>query len=417
MKIDIRKIAIIIIGFLYIYVPPLFPISTTVVLSVLFILYCFVNIGYMQSHINMKALLCTVWCYILMLGYLICVSIMSGRSILEAIMTQRTKIYILTYTISGMLCMLCMIKKGEYTKKQIWQIVITIGMAQAILAGIAYAFDPFQTVLCNMIKNIMPAEDVDYWRNWRLYGLSCSLTYGMPIVQAIIGGLACIYAKSYNAKYYLYALIIWATGIMNARVAIVVIAIEILAYLVSRLKYLPKGTVKKSTLAIFAGMFLGCIIGICAIFQKSVDISRITDPFLEIFTLLKGNVEFKTNGYLAYLYLDPKALALPVENKLIFGAGITNDISDIGYIINLWAGGIIYSIVLYLFYLLLLVNWRRTLRHASYVNKYVPVIYGIVLFVVNIKGDAFGGISEFINLLYLLMGLSAYTNISKVLRE
>ena len=43
MKVDIRKIAIIIIGFLYIYVPPLFPISTTGLLSVLFILYCFVK--------------------------------------------------------------------------------------------------------------------------------------------------------------------------------------------------------------------------------------------------------------------------------------------------------------------------------------------------------------------------------------
>ena len=281
-------------------------------------------------------------------------------------------------------------------------------MMQGILSFVAFVFNPVQLFLCELLKNIMAADAVEYWKNYRLYGLSCSLSYGMPIAQSLIGGMALIYAKKYNNKYFFFVPILWGSAIINARVTMVVVIIELFLIFFAHLRYKPSFKIKRESIFIFLFLLFIILIVLSDIVRKGVNLSRITDPIIEFLALLQGKRVFKTEGYFAYLFFDPKAFAFPAKEKMLLGGGIWNSVSDIGYIHNLWVGGIVYSLLLYLFYFGLLKRWYRELKNSGEINRIIPIMFGVVLFIVNIKGDAFGSISEFINLFYLMLGISLF---------
>ena len=53
---------------------------------------------------------------------------------------------------------------------------------------------------------------------------------------------------------------------------------------------------------------------------------------------------------------------------------------------------------------------RYLQRSVCKKNAIIPIIWGLVLFIINIKGDAIYSISEFLNLFYLNIGVIIYLN-------
>lgn len=404
MKISVKYFICILVLFIYMYIPPLFPKGTIIIFSFIFLIMWMCSgeiIKKREFHLILSVLiLLNAWSAF---NYFFAYETISGM-----ISYLSSEIYILTFTIGGMLAIVFLINKYKLSRQETWKLIICSGMVQTILSLVARIYNPFQTLMCHFLVNIMSAEDIAWWRNWRLYGLSASLTYGMPITQALVGGLCFLYAEKYDAKYFIWVPFIWLSGIINARVALVVIAVEMLVWFVFKVINF-QGKMKRS-ICIFSGVIF-LVLGVVIAFALNgiINLSRITDPIEEILSLLGGHATFKTQGYLAYLFADKKAFDIPRGIQLILGGGIKNNTSDIGYVRNLWSGGIIYSAFIYIFYLKLVQKWESLYNRQQLIERMIPKIFGLTLFIVNIKGDAFCGISEFLNLFYLGIGISIWS--------
>jgi len=100
------------------------------------------------------------------------------------------------------------------------------------------------------------------------------------------------------------------------------------------------------------------------------------------------------------------------EGRIVSGAKIN---SDIGYINQIFIGGIIYLILMLLF---LLYMFIRNIKVST--NKLFPVLFFLTLIVVNIKGDAFfvpRGFFRLIIFYYVYCILLKRTNILDVLNK
>lgn len=401
MKIDVRKLSCVIAIFIYIYIPPLFP-HATIVWGCMFLAICLVNHRRTKKMVNIRMII--VWgsaCGICLWSILA-----SARygGIVDSIKALSSEIYLLLFVPVAVAAILVMVQKYDFSRYEVWKMIIFAGIMQTIVSLFAYLFTPFQTVLCHFLQNIMSIEDISWWRNYRLYGLSCSLTFAMPVAQALIGGLCFLYAENYDSKFYWAVPFIWISGIINARVAIVVILIEILIWGFDRILGC-NGRIKKSLLLVVAVSSFILLGLISLIMTGQLVIPRLTEPVLEILSVLKGTYKPRTHGYISYFFSNPRALKFPKGAQLFWGGGIFNNTSDVGYIMHLWLGGAIFSFCVYFFYFRLLKRWHKTFIYDKKM-KVVVWVFGLTLFTVNIKGDAFLFIGDFLNLFFLGIGIA-----------
>ena len=408
MNFDIKKIGIILLVFIYLYVPPFFAISMGILGSLFFILYILLNLKYIEENLSIKSILMATFGIISLLLYAVSAYLREYQSFENVISAYAGNIYLITYTLCGAVVVCDIFAKNDYSVKEIWATIIYVGVIQGILGLAAYLFDPIQSILCEFLKNVMDADAIAWWRDYRLYGLSCSMTFSMPIMQSIIGGMALIYAKQYNKKYLFCVPILWGSALINARITLVIVFIELCVIFVYCLRYRYGLKIKRNVLLLITIGVIAVVLGGCFIISNREYFSRITDPIVEVLGLLGGEVIFKTNGYLAYFFVNENAFVIPQNENILWGGGIWNNVSDIGYLYDLWIGGIVYSCMIYMFYLLLFMRWYKKLNKHSTLESLITIMSGIVLFVVNVKGHIFSGMSEFINLCYLLIGVSIF---------
>ncbi len=406
MKISLRKVSFVLLVFIYIFAPPLLPIGTSIIMGGAFIIYFACNYYRIHNNLFGKQIFIVYFIFIIFVAWAILSYIYIYGNLENILPFLVNYVYLLFYSILGAVVICDLIVKFKFQQDKIWKYLIYVGCIQGILAILALVNVHVQDFCCILLENIMSKEMIDYWRNYRLYGLACSLTYTMPIVQALLGGLAILYAKKYNEKFYFFVPLLWGSAIINARVAMVVIAIEILTIIFTNVKKKDEyKLIKKSTFCITMFLMMGILVLILIAVRRGVSFARITDPILEIISLLKGNVVFRTEGYLAYFFYDPKTFVIPTGKEFLWGGGIWNNTSDIGYLHNLWIGGIFYCIFLYGTYIIYLKKMYKSLKRTKSDFYSIIIMLGISMFIVNIKGDIFGGMNEVQNLFFLVLGI------------
>lgn len=105
------------------------------------------------------------------------------------------------------------------------RILIHAAFIEGVIATAAYFIPNVQSILINnMIRNGYPDVYLSFAK-YRLYGLSYSMLYGMPVINSLIGAYAVYYALKNKIIYLLMAGIILFSAIINARISIVPIAI------------------------------------------------------------------------------------------------------------------------------------------------------------------------------------------------
>ena len=413
MNLNIKKMGIVLLLFIYLFVPPFLPIGTGILCSLFFVLYILANLKSIENHLFLKPILGIAFGITTLLLYAVFVYVRVYNSFENIVPAYMGYVYMISFTLCGTMVICDICAKNGYSAKEIWELIIYAGAVQGILGFGAYLIDPIQTVLCKFLENIMAADEIAWWRNFRLYGLASSLNFSMPVLQSIIGAMALIYAKQYNKKYLIFVPILWGSALINARITLVVVLIVLFVMVMHYLGFQHNLKIKNTVLFFITMGVAGAVFAVCWLVINKVNLSRITDPIVEVLALLRGETVFKTNGYLAYFLADSVAFVMPENESLIWGGGIWNQVSDIGYIYDLWVGGIVYSLMMYLFYLVLFKKWYNGLKNQSAFERTLPIICCITLFVVNVKGNIFGGMSEFINLCYLLIGVSLFIKKNK----
>lgn len=231
------------------------------------------------------------------------------------------------------------------------KMLLNLALFQALLSVIMLIFPSVKQV-ANYFYLYDKHSEIYTWVSWyRIYGLAGDFTAETPMMHGIIGGLTLYLGMTFDKKYYLYTPFIALVILLNGRWGLIVMLIS---FLFSIFPYLYK---EKTVKPLVKFMLYSITFVILSIFILYFIAPRtyewIKIGFIELFELFLrknkvGNVDTMFN---TMLYLPP-------FNKMLFGLGTTvygslgtalgyPSGSDIGFINDIFAGGVVYMIFHY----------------------------------------------------------------------
>ncbi len=390
---------LIVLIFFLLYYPPILPIN---IIHVMFV-FSSVYICIAKRGVITKDLLLIIEKYslplILLMLYLIIVVFINTLMI-----SIDTSIFILAIEVIPTIYVICDIKNRKAPTTDFTQLIICVGVIQAIIAYATLIVPSLHEQLVTTYIDYGYGEVMEILSVNRLYGLSYGLTFGMPIVQSLIAIIAFYSGIRKGWGNYFASIFIFGSAVINARTSLVVYAIGVIGILLATSRWQFTKTVK-TLLAITV------IIGFAYYFFDLIESYNdttaewIEDGYNDIMNFLKRE---KYSEYSYFEYVESRErFKLPDNFNWILGVGERcmggnswGYYSDVGYVNDIWYGGIVYCSAIMIFFItrfLSIFKNKQIIDKGLAVMKYVGVL---IFLVVNIKGYFFSQ-NEAIHLILL----------------
>ncbi len=390
----LKKIYITVILFLLLYYPPVFHINVLPPLGVISWIYLIINYRCWNLYLHTKALLKNIFLLVAInIWTLVIIKINQ-----ESLSNMAGLVYWVIIIIPICLHITIMLNKNNYSIHDLLNLLLSVGLIQGLLAIITFISPSLKQILTlNLLQQGAISQDAYlYSYDRRFYGYANGLTFGMPVVQAFLSGIA-LYLSIYKGKkYIIYTVICFFSAAINARVSMVVIGvcIGVLIFFTPKkkrsvyLRYLVGGGM--AVIFVFLGIML-------ISYYAPHTFEWIRSGILEILEFLHGDIN---DGYFSYI-TDIGHLQLPKGIKLIVGSGARTlggnrygISSDIGYINDIWLGGILYCIVIYslMLYYLIKINKIKTskdkniLTFIQYTLLFCAIFLNVKMYIVSLNG-------------------------------
>lgn len=303
--------------------------------------------------------------------------------------------YLIISSIPCSIALVHMSIKLKIETNELVESVFFVSMIQGLLAVFSYFSTSFHQLLLKMFRDYdVNSRFYNRWGEQRLYGLSNGLTYAMPILQSFVLILIIAYIIKGRYKYLYYIPFILLSAVLNARISIVVIVIGFVLILLC---------LKVDKKIFVSGLLLIILIGagymvIPNILNNRMNKEWIMSGIQEMVSFFEG----ERIGYFSY-FANSRVLALPKGVDFFFGEFVDYFVySDVGYIRDIWRGGLIYLIYVYGLFVIFLLKIKQKMKEENYIFADLFLIFSIVILAVaNIKGSIFG-LNEFVNFLLLL---------------
>ncbi len=342
-----KKLLLVLGIFFLVYYPPVLGFHSLRILAFISVVYLFLNIRKLHTLFNTRRILNTYLVWIGILVWMAAVVILNG----QAFGSLNAFVYWLIAVIPASLMIGAEIRKSGGELDTLIDLVLNAGMLQGILA-VASFFLPF--VKQYFLNRLSAAEVLDleyygYYVDMRLYGYSNGLTYAMPVIQAILAMVAIYLAINKSLKYLIYVPFLMFSAIINGRTPIIIVAICALVLLFQRLTINPRKAIR--IFLLLAGVIVVVVFGLVILNKYAYyTFLWIQDGAKQITGFFKGDF---SEGYFSYL-MDPAKWILPGGFSVLFGTGArimgenpTGVVSDIGYVNDIWLGGLLYCVVAY----------------------------------------------------------------------
>lgn len=376
---------LVIVVFFMLYFPPVFSINPLYILTVISALYL-IMIGIFKkiviSKISIKILL-----------------ILSILIILEIIVSSVNNLYSVK-AISDLLLMLfgfvfvsivirnyCIIHR--ISNKDLFFVLITVGVVQAILSLAAYLVPDFQAWFINkMIAYGYEASRFSQIAEFRWYGVATQLGFATPVVQATIALMCIKYGLHKSLKFYFPAILLIFSAIINARLSAIILVGGIAIIIFD--EFYRKIT-KKKLIRILLSLGLAVIaIGIMLWLMRKYSYSN----YNWIVGGLKSFFGIKTDLVGVYplgnYFSNARNYRLPDGLHIMTGYGQDlhsvdiGYLTDVGFIIDIWRYGIFVSLMLYIFIFYSLKEMRRITNNY---HTYMVILIVFLFFACNLKGN------------------------------
>lgn len=343
----LMKIMLSIYIFILLYYPPIFGINTLLPMGFISWIYLATHTKALNKIVNLRKVV---------INYLIwsAVCVWMGTIILinnEAWGNMAGPVYWLVIIIPACLTISIVIKKRGFDIYYLLDVLLFVGTIQGLFAMIAFLFPGVKDVVTKILLEQNAIDELAYLYAYehRLYGYASGLTFSMPVIQAFLAMIALFLSIYKKSRYFIYVPLLVLSSVINARSSIIicVICAAILIFL--------KGKNKKSIILRFLNFFFVLIVtAIMGIFI----ISRVAPQTYEwiitgigeIVSVLRGNIQ---EGYFTYI-TDAQHFILPKDTGILFGVGARTlggnryeVYSDVGYINDIWFGGVFYCIIAY----------------------------------------------------------------------
>lgn len=403
------SIAIYIGMFIIFYNPPFLPFNSMHLVGFFSIIYIVLNHKLMNRYLRIQALLSLGLFFTCIFLYL-CVKTIFQNLPLSTLVFP---IYILLDIIPFGLVVGIMLKKKNLSTDQYFLLIISVGLLQALIAIGTILIPEFKQLVINQYIRFGYGEKLSSLAYFRNYGLAAGLLYSTPILQSIIAIIAVYLSINKSKIYIIYVGLIAMSAVINARTAVVVIAVGILL-----LVFLNSFSIKRMLL--FFSLLLLFSFVIYKIIPFIMDL--MPDTFMWIQTGINEIVSFisgDATGYFSYV-AKKDIYRLPPNLSLLWGegyrvmGGYKGFSSDIGYINDLWFGGLLYVLFLYsYFFSLSLKLIMKKKKLVSFVGMFMLILYPIL----NIKGIAYtmNDFTNFFILTYVVIVVTKYPTSSSVI--
>lgn len=392
--------------FILIYNPPLFMMNTMHTVGLFSLAYLVIVRGGSNLFVLKTNTLRLVLGFAILFLYLfICVYVING----QALDSTLFPIYFIIDIIPFGMAMKKYIERHQLEFEWAISIVINAAIIQSIFAAITLLFPNVQSFFVERMIAYGYNEIYSTLSVYRMYGFSNALTNATPVVQSIIAVISVWLALNWNKKYYIAAFFIMFSAIINARISIVVFAIGVIVLLIKR------STNSSGRIKIIFATVVSYIVVVFLLLPLIQNISPltyewVTDGFNELSSFKLGSNSYANNSYFGYLINQERFVFPEGLSGFLFGKGYSimssrnpsGFQSDVGYICDIWTGGVVYIGILYSFFLSLLIKLRK---NTNALMAFIASYYMIALLFINIKGVALS-MNAFINLLIVIVCIS-----------
>lgn len=395
-------------AFILIFNPPLLSINAMHVVGICSIAYIMLNISksvrvIRKNDISLMILgFCCIFAYLLVF-----VVVYNKMQLMDAIMPIYYLVDIIPFGISVRIYS----NKHRCSSDNFIDLLIQAGKLEAILALLAFFIPSVHTFFLDKLVSYGYTDYFEYLANYRIYGFASSLTFAMPIVQTMFA-LILLHPDKKGKMNIPWAIILFVSAVINARVSIVVALVGIVVLILFGKISMQKKMFSIIAIAVVTVAFAA--IGLPLIEQHAPWTYRwLVSGIEDIFAFLGGD---NSSVYFSYAtakeqYQLPESIVgfLVGEGHITMGMkGVYGYESDVGYINDIWLGGAMYIIILYGFYIRYML---KLFKSKNSTLSFIGIMMLVTIFVVNIKGISFSKTS--FNVFMFLLCIVEFSGLCK----
>lgn len=393
--------------FCLLYNPPILPFNSMHLVGVLSIFYLLLRLGRAFEMIRSFAVGGVFLALFLWFGFLLLTVVLLHS---EPFVLASSPLYFIIDIVPFGMAMRLVFNDNGWNVEDFISMVVIVAIIQAFLAVTAFLSSDVQDFFVSKFLDYGYGDVVVTLSRYRFFGFAGGLTFEMPILQSIVALLVIHPSRKVQLLDYCVALLLFFSGVINARIAIVVVAIGFFVMFV--LDRTPLKKRLKHGMILLLSSVVGIIILLPIISTYAPTTYNFVVGGVEDITafIFRGDTREEQLGYFSYI-TDPEKYRLPGRvMEVLVGVGHRTMgmkerygfSSDIGYINDLWLGGLVYMIPLYLFFALIMIKlWKNRNDRVSYIGILCLIMYPFI----NIKGIAASAnaFSYFLFLLYIVV--------------
>lgn len=283
------------------------------------------------------------------------------------------------------------LKNKGFNYESMMRFILNLGLIQGIICIVMVLVPSTREIALNLYYN--GREENIFITSSRIYGISGDYTFFTPVFHGILAMIACVFAVLKNYKYLLYLPFVLISILLNGRIGLMVFALGVA---VAFLTLLLRG---KSIFKV-----LNYIVVFISIAIISIVLIKYTVPgtYEWLKSGLQDSLKLITEKELSgnYSTLLDSMLYWPQGFSLIWGEGYRvygeggalnghSSSSDIGYVNDMFMGGIIYISILYTTILRFVLKTKNSnVNLQMLINKIVSISLIFILLLSNYKGES-----------------------------
>jgi len=275
----------------------------------------------------------------------------------------------------------------RYSFNQFITFILNIGLIQSIITILMFFIPDFRTIAMESFLAAAPNKTEAIF-NYRIYGFSSDFTFSMQLFQGFLMGIAIICSLFISKKYIIYVPFLMISSIVNGRSGI------IFCLIITILVFLLIGIKKKNFKSII-NIFVISLVFIFVInfgLKIAQFISEDTYEWImrlnyETSQLLNGNITGTYEALFNNMLFFPKGMELiaGTGDRVFGGREISYLSSDVGYVNDIYIGGLLFLIFFYIpIFKFLLTNYK-----LSYFQYAISVFCVVFIIIANYKGEIF----------------------------
>lgn len=381
--INSKKTFLLVYAFYLLYTPNLRFITTALSPSVVLLVLCIGNIILLNRRLISFISKLSIWKTFIVFVLLI-IQVALNNYINGFDVSDYVSNLVMLYNLVNYLALLIWYEK-IYRNDKFIDFIICIGLAQFVISLLMLLVPAYKEVANVLyVKGEKPGMNLYGITNSRIYGIGSGYTVALPFTQSFIGVLS-LYrlSETKKLKYLGYSAFLAWSSLLNNRTGMLIFLIILVIVLV-------KISFDNISLKVFlrTGVILLVTLFTISIFRNSEKINWLNQSIIDI-------IDYVVNGSKSthMQALGHDFIKFPKCRDLFWGTGhrvfgeksllLFGFTSDIGYINDLFKGGMVYVLSLYSLLLGTIIN-----RMAS---KYLAFLMAIFILIANYKGEIING--------------------------